>query len=140
MIKLSKLTDYAVVVLAQMALNRDDLHTAVYLSEKTGLPEPTVAKVLKLLAKGAVITSTRGANGGYRLASAPDTITMASVITALDGPIALTACVEGSDECCCHSVDCPVKGQWNPVNDAMKKALESVTLLQMIKQQDAAAL
>ncbi len=140
MIKLSKLTDYAVVVLAQMALSRDDLHTAVFLAEKTSLPEPTVAKVLKLLARGGVIISTRGANGGYRLASAPDTITMAAVITALDGPVALTACVDGSDECCCHSVDCPVKGQWNPVNDAMKKALESVTLSQMIKQQDAAAI
>lgn len=139
MIKLSKLTDYAVVVLAQMAQSRDGLHTAVFLAEKTGLPEPTVAKVLKLLARGSVIASTRGANGGYKLMSAPDAITMADVITALEGPISLTACVDGSEECCNHAVTCQVKGQWNPVNEAMKKALESVNLSQMIKQQDASA-
>lgn len=139
MIKLSKLTDYAVVVLAQMALSRDTLHSAVFLAEKTGLPEPTVAKVLKLLARGGIIVSTRGANGGYKLAAAPEATSMAAIITALDGPIALTACVHGSDECCTHAVACPVKGQWNPVNEAMKNALESVSLSQMIKQQDASA-
>ena len=133
MIKLSKLTDYAVVVLGQMAKsNKDRLQTAASLSQATGLPEPTVAKVLKLLAKGRLISSSRGMNGGYQLSKAPDRITMASIITALEGPVVLTACVEGRDECCSHSATCSMKGRWNPVNAAMQRALEDVSLAQMI--------
>lgn len=133
MIKLSKLTDYAVVVLSEMARDAESLSTASGLAEKTTLPEPTVAKVLKLLAKGDVISSTRGVNGGYRLNAAPDAISIAKVITALEGPVALAACVEGSEECCSHSAGCPIKGQWNPVNVAMRNALENVSLAQMIE-------
>lgn len=106
--------------------------TASGLSEKTGLPEPTVAKVLKLLARGALIESTRGINGGYKLSKLPDDITMASVITSLEGPVQLTSCVDGSEECCNHSINCSMKGKWNPVNAAMQKALEDVTLAQML--------
>lgn len=132
MIKLSKMTDYAVVILAEMARGKGALMTASSLSAQTGLPEPTVSKVLKLLVKGDVIVSTRGVNGGYTLEKAPDSVTIAAVITALDGPVALTACVEGSEECCSLEHKCPLKGQWNPVNAAMKAALENVTLAQMI--------
>lgn len=133
MIKLSKLTDYAVVLLAEMAGAQGGLMTASGLSEKTALPEPTVAKVLKLLNRGNVIASTRGVNGGYKLLRNPDEISIASVVIALEGPVALAACVEGSDECCSYSGGCPIKGKWNPVNDAMRTALESVSLAQMIK-------
>ncbi len=132
MIKLSKLTDYAVVILAEMAKDEAALRTASGLSEKTGLPEPTVAKVLKLLARGQLIASARGVNGGYKLSATPDAITMAAVITALEGPVVLTSCVEGKDENCCHAESCSMKGKWNPVNDAMQKALENVSLAQMI--------
>ncbi len=134
MIKLSKLTDYAVVVLTEMARGQGKLCTASQLAEQTTLPEPTVAKVLKLLAKGGVVASTRGANGGYKLNHTPDQISIAAVVTALDGPVALTACVDGSDECCSHAGSCPIKGQWNPVNIAMKAALENVSLAQMMEQ------
>lgn len=132
MIKLSKLTDYAVVVLAEMARAEGKLLTASGLSEKTTLPEPTVAKVLKLLAKGNVVVSTRGATGGYQLVQAPDQISIAAVIVALEGPVELAACVGGGDECCSHSPNCSIKGKWNPVNAAMKAALEKVTLAEMI--------
>ena len=135
MIKLSKLTDYAVIVLAQMAQDDSCLQTATGISVKTKLPEPTVAKVLKLLAKGGVISSCRGVNGGYQLSCPPDSITMASVIIALEGPVLLTSCVEGKDDCCSHSANCSMKGKWNPVNDAMTQALENVTLTQMISSQ-----
>lgn len=133
MIKLSKLTDYAVVILAEMAKQQGVQQTAGGLSAKTGLPEPTVAKVLKLLAKADLVMSTRGTNGGYALTIAPQDINMGSVITALDGPVMLTACVDGSEECCNHSVNCAMRGKWNPVNDAMKQALENVTLAQMLE-------
>lgn len=132
MIKLSKMTDYAVVILAEMAQGGGGLMTASGLSGKTGLPEPTVAKVLKLLARGAMIESSRGINGGYKLVRAPAGISMASVITALEGPVQLTSCVDGSEECCNHSVTCAMRGKWNPVNIAMQKALEEVSLAQML--------
>lgn len=134
MIKLSKLTDYAVVVLAEMARADETAHqrTAADLAESTGLPEPTVAKVLKLLAKGDVITSIRGVNGGYRLDATPDALSIAAVIAAVDGPIALTACVDGGDGCCAYEGNCAVKRKWDPVNAAMKSALENVTLAQMM--------
>jgi len=137
MIKLSKLTDYAVVVLAEMAQASGTLSTASSLAVKTTLPEPTVAKVLKLLAKGGVILSTRGVNGGYKLSRPPEEISIAMVVDALEGPVALTACVDGSEECCAHSGACPVKGKWNPVNIAMKSALENVSLAQMMGHMSA---
>jgi len=96
------------------------------------LPEPTVSKILKLLAKQNLIVSARGVNGGYRLEKSPDTINMAHVIAATQGAIALTACVDESDKCCDLADNCAVKGQWNPVNAAMQSALEKVSLKQMI--------
>ena len=133
------MTDYAVVILGRMAQDGGGLQTASGLSEKTGLPEPTVAKVLKLLARGGLIVSTRGVNGGYMLSKTPPEISMADVIVALEGPVQLTSCVDGQDECCSHSVNCSMKGKWDPVNEAMKKALEDVSLAQMIASHEAAA-
>ena len=132
MIKLSKLTDYAVVILAEMAKSEGNLATASVLADKTKLPEPTVAKVLKLLTKGGVIVSSRGVNGGYKLSDHPEQISIARVVVALEGPVELASCVEGGDECCIHSGTCAIKGHWNPINLAMKNALESVSLAQMI--------
>ncbi len=115
-----------------MARGEGGLQTASGLSEKTGLPEPTVAKVLKLLTRGGLISSTRGVNGGYVLSRPPSDITMASVIIALEGPVQLTSCVDGASDCCNHSINCSMKGKWDPVNAAMRKALEDVSLAQMI--------
>lgn len=128
------MTDYAVVLLADMAGRQGALVSATGLAESTQLPEPTVSKVLKLLAKNKIITSTRGINGGYSLSKTADQINMAHVITALDGPIALTACVDQSAEPCERANSCAIKGQWNPVNQAMQSALENVSLAQMIPQ------
>lgn len=132
MIKLSKMTDYAVVILAEMAAQDGKLLSASGLAGHTKLPEPTVSKILKLLTKHHIIASKRGINGGYELLKNPTEINMAALITALDGPIALTACVEQSTECCDRSDNCTMKGKWNPVNIAMQKALEDVSLAQMM--------
>jgi Rrf2 family protein len=86
---------------------------------------------LKLLARGSVIASVRGANGGYVLERTPEDISIASVITALEGPVVLTDCVTSGGGCC-HEKTCAVKGQWDPVNEAMRVALENVTLAQMM--------
>lgn len=126
------MTDYAVVILAEMTAQDSDLLSVSGLSVKTSLSEPTVSKILKLLNKHGIVDSTRGVNGGYSLNQQAENINMASIITALDGPIALTACVEQSEQCCDRASNCSMKGQWNPVNIAMQKALEEVSLAQMM--------
>ena len=98
MLKLSKMTDYAVVILADMAehnnKHNDTLLSAHSLAQNTKLPEPTVSKVLKLLSKHNLVASSRGVNGGYALNKSPEDINMVHVIRATDGPINLTACVD----------------------------------------------
>lgn len=132
MLKLSKMADYAVVVLTPLARNETGLMTASSLSEATGLPEPTVAKILKLLARAEILQSERGASGGYRLARSPEAINVASIISAVDGPISLTACVDGSAETCGMESRCAVKGRWNGVNRVIREALEGITLADMV--------
>ena len=132
MIKVSKLADYAVVALATLAQSDAAQMTAGGISLKTGLPEPTVAKVLKLLAKDSIVQSIRGVNGGYKLAMSPEAISVAKIVSAVDGPITLTACVDGSSEVCGYQGKCSVKGRWNNVNHAIRGALESVKLSDMI--------
>lgn len=132
MIKLSKMTDYAVILLADMAARQNELVNAATLAESTKLPEPTVSKILKALARHNIVASTRGANGGYALNRQPNDINMADIITALEGPIAITDCVEGKSASCDRADSCTMKGKWNPVNLAMQSALENVSLKQMI--------
>lgn len=127
MLRLSKLTDYAVVVLLRLG-QTDSVQTTPGLSAATGVPEPTVAKVLKSLATADIVTSMRGAHGGYRLASGLDQLSVADVIAAIDGPIALTACVDGGSGLCDVQSTCGVRGRWNVVNEAIRSGLESISL------------
>jgi len=130
MLRLSKLTDYAVVVLVRLATT-DGVLTSPGIAGSTGIPEPTVAKVLKILSAGGLVTSQRGAHGGYRLHRTLDAIPIADVIAAIDGPIALTACVDGSMTECESQGLCPMRGRWDPVNDAIHSALNGITLADM---------
>jgi FeS assembly SUF system regulator len=130
MLRLSKLTDYAVVVLVRLS-GMDGVQTSPGVAAATGIPEPTVAKVLKTLAAGDLVSSQRGAKGGYRLNRDLSAIPIADVIAAVDGPIALTACVDGSATNCESQGLCPMRGRWDPVNDAIYKALSSITLADM---------
>lgn len=132
MLKLSKMTDYAVVILADMVRQDSALLSASQIAQSTNLSEATVSKILKLLTKHDILSSTRGANGGYQLNKNPKEINMADVIAATDAPLALTDCVEGGSQCCDLAESCSVKGQWNPVNVAMRTALENVSLQQMM--------
>ena len=127
MIKLSRLACYGVVILAEMA-DGQELRTASGLSEKTGLPEPTVAKVLKLLSKDGFVNSSRGVRGGYTLEKSPESISVADIVTALDGPIALTGCVDGKQENCRLEGICALRGCWDDINHAVRAALESQKL------------
>ena len=130
MLRLSKMTDYAVVVLVKLA-SIEGVQTSPGIAQATGVPEPTVAKVLKALAASGLVASQRGARGGYRLMRPLVAIPVADVISAIDGPIALTACVEGSGSACEASSVCPVRGRWDPVNDAVREALTAITLADM---------
>jgi FeS assembly SUF system regulator len=130
MLRLSKLTDYAVVVLVRLD-GMDGVQTSPGIAAATGIPEPTVAKVLKTLAAGNLVSSQRGAKGGYRLNRDLSAIPIADVIAAIDGPIALTACVEGSPSGCESQGLCPMRGRWDPVNEAIHKALSAITLADM---------
>ena len=96
MLRLSKLTDYAVVVLVRLSRETEGCRPRPGIAATTGIPEPTVAKVLKTLAARGLVASQRGARGGYRLLRPLAAIPVADVIAAIDGPIALTACVDGS--------------------------------------------
>ncbi len=133
MIKLGKLTDYAIAVMGQLVREGiESAHSAHSLSDKTGIPEPTVAKVLKLLSKGNLVVSERGAAGGYKLVKQAEQISIGEIITAIDGPISIVACVDGQHESCAMWGTCPTKGNWDRVNDAIKSALEGVKLTEML--------
>ena len=95
------------------------------------MPLPTVAKLLNCLAHEHLVTSSRGASGGYRLTRSADEITVAEIIQAMNGPIALTACVDGNSGCCDVENFCPMRGNWDKVNLAIRTALGSVTLTDM---------
>jgi FeS assembly SUF system regulator len=131
-LRLSKLTDYAVVVMARLAhdgaLPDGQVQTAPGLALATGIAEPTVAKVLKILGHAGLVEGLRGARGGYRLTRRPEQVPLSEVIVAIDGPIALTACVDGGLGACEAEGVCAVRGRWDPVNEAIRQALSGITL------------
>ena len=100
MFRLNRLTDYAVVVMTQMTHRPEEVHTAPQIANDTGIPLPTVAKLLNALARDSLVVSHRGAAGGYTLGRPAEGISIAEIIQVLEGPIALTACVEGSGNHC----------------------------------------
>ncbi len=132
MLRLSKLTDYAVVVLVRLADEAGGIvQTTPGIAIATGVPEPTVAKVLKTMVGSGLVASQRGARGGYRLARPLSALRIRDVIEAIDGPIALTSCVEGGAGGCESAALCPVHGRWDVVNDAIREALGAITLADM---------
>jgi FeS assembly SUF system regulator len=132
MIKLSRFADYAVVVLAELSRGGDLRLSASDLSLRCQLPEPTVAKILKSLTRAGVLSSTRGVNGGYGLTRQPADITVADIITAMDGPISLTDCADSRSNCVLEG-QCSMHGRWSKVNLAIRTALESVTLIDLMQ-------
>lgn len=132
MIKIGRLTDYGIVLMSYMAAHRERAHNAVEMAEEAHLPVPTVSKLLRELVRGGLLESQRGVKGGYTLARDPQNISVAQIITALEGPIALTACsaVDSAPDCE-HESLCPVRGHWTRINRAIRTALEGVTLAEM---------
>jgi len=133
MIRLSRLTDYAVVLLSYMGKEGSkDLWAASDLAEKSGLPMPTVAKVLKLLAKTGMISAQRGATGGYKLTRPASEIKVVEIIEAMDGPVNITDCSDGGLHKDCQLCGkCPMTIGWRKVNAVIRHALENISLAEM---------
>jgi len=128
MIRLSKLADYSFVLLSQMVRGEKDSWSASELSALTTLPLPTVAKLMKQLAKAGIVSGQRGSRGGYRLAAPADHISISRIVEAVDGPIALTDCIDESEPDCAVMSSCPMHGGWERVNAAVRAALEEIFL------------
>ena len=132
MLRISKLTDYGTVMLAHLAGNPSSVCSAADVAATTGIALPTVSKLLKSLGHAGLVTSTRGANGGYKLARAPQHISAADVIDALEGPVSITEC-SATDSNCEHEHVCNVGGSWQQINIVIRIALEDISLLDLLK-------
>ena len=128
MLRISKLTDYGTLVLVHLAgYDKAALCSAPELAAGTGLALPTVQKVLKTLARAKLVTSARGADGGYRLAREPDDITAAEILDALEGPVAITECSDDDGHCELES-SCQVGGAWQKISHAIRAAMTDIRL------------
>ena len=132
MIRLSRLADYGVVMMTHIATLADDMHTAHAVAEATRIPEPTASKILKTLVRADLLDSHRGASGGYTLARQPDEIRITEIIIAVDGPIALTSCLDAAGSDCSLVPTCPTRTNWQKINDAIHRALDEVSLADMM--------
>lgn len=131
MIRINRETDYGIGILTLMAQGGGQRVNAATLAERRGLPQPMVSKILKQLARAGLLVSFRGPKGGYGLARSPHEITVAEVIAALEGPIALTECIEVGRDGCQYGSHCTVSTNWARINRVVRQALEQVTLAEM---------
>lgn len=134
MLKLSKLTDYAVVLMAQLAQEAHHTCSSKQLASATGIPQPTVVKLVKMLVHAGLLTSQRGALGGYQLARPANQIAVTDIIFAIEGPVAMTACSHGSDACDLLA-SCQVAGNWQKVTQAIQQLLAGISLAQLADRQ-----
>lgn len=133
MIRLSKLTDYGLVLMSHVARNKKRaLHTARDLAMESGLPVPTVSKLLRILQQGGFLVSQRGIKGGYSLARDPQEISVSDIIAALEGPVALTDCSTDITGLCDFERGCPMKHNQQIINRVVRGALEKLTLSDLV--------
>lgn len=131
MLRVTKLTDYATVVLTVLAAQSDAVLSASELAERAGLETPTVSKLLKPLAQAGLVEGFRGANGGYRLARAAADIGLVEIVEAMEGPLGMTECSVHTGNCGIED-QCGVRANWRRINDVVLEALRGVTLAQML--------
>jgi FeS assembly SUF system regulator len=130
MIKISKLADYATIVLSCMISPLSELKSAAQLADKSKIPLPTVSKLLKILNEAGLVESIRGAHGGYQLTKRPENMNLVDIITAIDGSPVLTECGHGDDICSRDTV-CNLKGNWQRVSWLVLDMLRKITLADM---------
>jgi FeS assembly SUF system regulator len=131
-LRVSRLADYASVVMTCLARHDEAVLSAAQIAEETKLEVPTVSKLLKQLAHANLVESFRGAAGGYRLARSPRAITLAEIVEALDGPIGLTECCAGHSGCE-REAHCNVSSGWQGIGGAVNAALRAVSLADMLR-------
>lgn len=134
MLRISKLTDYGIMLLTHLAHGPTALpYSAAELAARANLPLPTVSKLLKKLARTGLLTTQRGAKGGFSLARQPEDISVAEMIRALEGPVAITECCILPHGQCRLERHCPVGTHWQQINRAVQEALEGLTLAAMTR-------
>ncbi|MEM1053019.1 MAG: SUF system Fe-S cluster assembly regulator [Pseudomonadota bacterium] len=130
--RLSNLTDYAIITMCQAATHCGDGRvSAAELAQETGLPVPTVQRLVSKLTKANLLRSVRGANGGLQLGRPAAAITIADIVEAVEGPIALVSCVDNG--CCDYESGCNMKPHWPIINSKLRGALAEITLLDLRK-------
>jgi len=132
MIRMSRLTDYGIVLMTYMAAHPEQQHNAAEVAAAARLPLPTVSKLLRILARRGLLISHRGVKGGYGLARNAEEITLVAIIRALEGPFGLTVCTEKSPGSCEHEPICPVQNHWHKINRAIGQALEGINLASLV--------
>ncbi len=130
--RLSSMADYAVVTMSAAARHCGMVRvSAAQLAEETGLPAPTVQKLVSRLTAAGLLRSSRGVGGGLKLGRPAAAISLADIVEAVEGPIALTSCVDQGKHDCGLEVTCQVKPHWPVVNAALRGALAGVPLTQL---------
>ena len=132
MLRITKQTDYGLIALTQLAVSPERVRSAAELAAAGGLPAPMVSKVLKVLGRAGLVESVRGAAGGYRLSRASENLSVAEIVAALEGPIAITDCLATADACQ-HQALCPTHNHWHLINNAIQEALSQVTLADLVQ-------
>jgi FeS assembly SUF system regulator len=133
MIRITKLADYGIVLMTHFAASRPKIvRTARELSLATHVPLPTVSKILKALARNGLLVSHRGVGGGFALARPADQVSVADVITALDGPIAITECLT-EENACGHEPVCSIRTNWDRINRVVRDALSDLKVSEMAR-------
>lgn len=130
MLRIAKLTDYATGLMIQLSESPERKVSAQQLAVELGLPQPTVAILLKKLGRAGLVAGTRGAGGGYSLARAPRTISLADVVAAIEGPVALTECAL-EDGRCSLETHCATRRHWRSINQAVQSTLALMNLADM---------
>ncbi|NJO55217.1 MAG: SUF system Fe-S cluster assembly regulator [Rhodospirillales bacterium] len=128
MLKLTRFADYGVVLMTHIAGSQEVVRTSQSLSDATGIPTPTVSKLLSSFARAGLLQAVRGAKGGFRLARNPQDISVADIISVVDGPIALTQCLEAGASGCDLELLCPSRYAWGTINQAVRNTLESLSI------------
>jgi FeS assembly SUF system regulator len=130
-IRLSKLADYGIVIATHLARHPGRQQTATGIAMATSVPQPMTSKVLKLMTRADLLVSHRGVHGGYSLARESVLISVAAVVEALDGPIAITSCTEPTPGDCSILSLCPTRANWERINRAIRESLSEVSLAEM---------
>lgn len=132
MLRISKLTDYAIIIMSFLALAPEKIASAAEIASQIHLSVPTVSKLLKIVCEAGLVTSFRGTGGGYQLSRPVQAITLADIVSAIEGNVAMTECCMSENLCVLDSL-CALKENWKMINKMILKTLASLTLADMMR-------